>query len=257
VNKMHMIPVLDLLNGVTVQAVAGRREEYRPIRSCLTNSIDPSVVLQRLSEVCRSESAYVADLDAILNREPNRCTLAELSRLDLNLMVDAGIRSCEETEALLDLGIRHVIVGLESLPDFDTACRLVRTFGPEPLILSLDLKAGVPLARDESWIRMPPLAVLEDLIEAGFRRWIILDLAAVGTSQGVPTAELCGQMRGLRPNDEIITGGGVRSIADLVQLDSIGIDGALVASALHTGAVTKQEIDEWRRASAVKAQPGS
>ncbi|MCH2201096.1 MAG: HisA/HisF-related TIM barrel protein [Fuerstiella sp.] len=254
---MHMIPVLDLLNGVTVQAVAGRREEYRPIRSCLTHSIDPSVVLQRLSEVCGSESAYVADLDAILNGEPNRCILAELSRLNMNLMVDAGIQSCKETETLLDLGIRHVIVGLESLPNFETACRLVSTFGPEPLILSLDLKAGVPLARDESWIQMPPLTVLEHLIDAGFRRWILLDLAAVGTSQGVPTADLCSQMRKLRPNDEIITGGGVRSIADLVQLNSIGIDGVLVASALHTGAIKEQEIDEWRRASAAKPQPSS
>ncbi|MCH2210169.1 MAG: HisA/HisF-related TIM barrel protein [Fuerstiella sp.] len=254
---MQMIPVLDLLNGITVQAVAGRRKEYRPIRSCLTNSTDPCVVLRQLDQVCKSENAYIADLDAILNKQPNRCTLAELSRLNLNLMVDAGIQSCEEAEDLLDLGIRNVIVGLESLPDLDTACKLIRHFGPEPLILSLDLKAGVPLTRDESWVQMEPLKVLENLAEAGFRRWIVLDLAGVGKSQGVPTAELCRQVRGLRPNDEIITGGGVRSINDLVQLHTIGIDGVLVASALHTGALTEQNLDEWRRASAVQTQPGS
>jgi HisA/HisF family protein len=250
VNNMQVIPVLDLLNGVTVQAVAGRRDEYRPVRSCLTDSVDPSVVLSRLNEVCRSESAYIADLDAILNRSPNRWPLAELSRMDLNLMVDVGIQSCSDVEELLDLAIENVVVGLESLPSARTAQDLIQAFGADTLILSLDLKSGIPLARHEPWTRMSPLAVLKELIEMGFRRWIILDLSVVGTARGVCTGNLCSELRRQRPSDEIITGGGIRCFADLGELETIGIDGVLVASALHQGTVSAEDLSNWHSASA-------
>ena len=65
---MNIIPVLDLLNGITVQAVGGRRDEYRPLSSQLTDSVDPSIVLPALEAVCRSGMAYIADLDSILPR---------------------------------------------------------------------------------------------------------------------------------------------------------------------------------------------
>ncbi len=246
-SEIQIVPVLDVLNGVTVQAVAGRRDEYRPVRSCLTNSVDPTVVLQHLDEVCRSGIAYVADLDAILHREVNRCILADLSRTDLNLMVDAGIQSCEDVRDLLDLGIEHVVVGLESLPGPEMARELMKAFGADSLILSLDLHSGIPLAQNQVWARSSPLSVLEELIEVGFQRWIILDLSAVGTARGVPTATLCGMLRRLRPDDEVITGGGIRTVADLGDLETTGIDAVLIASALHNGAVSIEDISEWRR----------
>jgi HisA/HisF family protein len=242
---MQIIPVLDLLNGVTVQAVAGRRNEYRPVRSQLTDSIDPSVVLKCLDDVCQSGTVYLADLDAILKREPNRCTLAELSRLDLNLMVDAGTRSREEVQDLFDLGIKQAIIGLESLASPAAARELVATFDVDSLIMSLDLKSGIPLAHYKPWTQMSPIVVLKELIEIGFRRWIILDLAAVGTAQGVPTECLCKQLRALRPADEIITGGGVRDHADLRALEDAGVDGVLIASALHNGEIDRLRLGDF------------
>ena len=135
---MRIIPVLDLLNGVTVQAVAGRRNDYRPVRSCLTDSVDPSLVIKSLNEVCGSETAYVADLDAILNREPNRCTLAELSRMNLNLLVDAGIRSCEDVQDLLDLGIENVVVDGVVVPVLDAAAKWPTQTGCEDIHARFD-----------------------------------------------------------------------------------------------------------------------
>ncbi len=239
---MRIIPVLDLLNGVTVQAVAGRREEYQPVRSQLTDSVDPVVVLRCLNEVCRSGTAYVADLDAILRREPNRRTLAELSRMKVNLMVDAGVQTCEDVQTLLDAGLQQVIVGLESLAGPDTARDMVATFEADSLILSLDLKSGVPMARYQPWTEMTPLAVLEELAGIGFRRWIILDLTTVGTAQGVPTEQLCRQWRVVRPTDEIMTGGGVRNVSDLQRLEAAGVDGVLIASALHNRTLELSEL---------------
>lgn len=239
---MRIIPVLDLLNGITVQAVAGHRDQYRPVRSQLTGSVDPSVVLKHLDEVCDSGTAYIADLDAILRRQINRCTLAELSRMDISLMVDAGIQSPADVEDLLDLGINEVVIGLESLPGPEVARELIATFPTESLILSLDMKSGTLLADYQPWSEQAPMAVLEQLSEIGFRRWILLDLSSVGTGQGVSTVSLCRQLRSIRPDDEIITGGGIRSAADLTPLSEAGLDGVLVASALHNGAIGPSDL---------------
>lgn len=241
---MQIIPVVDLLNGVTVQAVAGRRNEYRPVRSRLTDSVDPSVVLKCLDDVCQSGIAYIADLDAILKREPNRCTLAELARTELNLMVDAGVQSSDDVQDLFDLGLEQAVIGLESLASREAARDLVATFGVDSLIMSFDLKSGMPLACYEPWSHMSPMEVLQELIEIGFRRWIVLDLAAVGTAQGVPTENLCKQLRVLRPTDEIITGGGVRDHTDLRALEEAGVDGVLIASALHNGEIARLQLDD-------------
>ena len=239
---MRIIPVLDLLNGVVVQAIAGRRSDYQPIRSCLTDSVDPVVVLRRLATVCQSKSAYVADLDAIMRRHPNRCTLAELSRLDLRLIVDAGVQSAADAQNLFDLGVSSVVLATESLPGPALAQQIVDRFGADRLIVSVDLRDGTLLAPHSAWTRSCPVDVVRECAAMGFHRWIILDLASVGTGDGLPTLSVCRQVRSLRPSDEIITGGGVRTAADLHQPAEIGVDGLLVASVLHGQQISASDI---------------
>lgn len=244
-SEPKIIPVVDILNGAAVQAIAGQRNNYQPIRSQLTDSTDPAIVLRRMCDVYRSDAAYVADLDAIMRHEPNPGILAELARLKQNLMVDTGVRSCEDVQTLLNLGYSQAIVGLESLPGPDVASELLRAFGPQTLVLSLDMKAGVPLSCWEPWTQLSPLELLCELSALGFCRWILLDLNAVGTQAGVPTTELCREWRRQRPDDEIIIGGGINNLDDLKPLKRVGADAVLIASALHNGSIpnsTEREV---------------
>ncbi len=64
---------------------------------------------------------------------------------------------------------------------------------------------------------------------------IVLDLTRVGLGQGAGSESLCRHLRALASDVEIISGGGVRSLADLRSLAAAGCDAALVASALHDG----------------------
>ena len=45
---MRIIPVLDVMGGIVVRAVAGRRSEYRPLVSKLTTSVEPAEVARTL-----------------------------------------------------------------------------------------------------------------------------------------------------------------------------------------------------------------
>ena len=63
------------------------------------------------------------------------------------------------------------------------------------------------------------------------------NLAAVGTGSGIPTLELCREVKRIWPNLSVISGGGVRSPKCLLDAERAGIDGLLIASALHDGRI--------------------
>jgi phosphoribosylformimino-5-aminoimidazole carboxamide ribotide isomerase len=79
-------------------------------------------------------------------------------------------------------------------------------------------------------------------VSLGVARFIVLDLARVGTGTGPGTESLCGELVNSFPHVEIYAGGGVRNVADLRRMREAGIHGALVASALHDGALNRDDL---------------
>lgn len=241
---MQIIPVIDILNGIAVHGVAGQRQRYRRIRSQLTESCDPSVLLRVFEQQFGLKSCYLADLDAIQFQQLNRCVLAELACVSDQLIVDRGVRTSTDIEELLELGVHRVVVALETLTSIHDVHNFVRQFGSERLILSIDLQNGQLLCRDNLFADRSPLSVAEELVAAGFSQAIVLDLASVGTSQGIPTLPLCVDLRKRLPDIQIITGGGICGVTDLLTLKNSQVDGVLLATSLHTGQITASDLAE-------------
>jgi phosphoribosylformimino-5-aminoimidazole carboxamide ribotide isomerase len=71
---------------------------------------------------------------------------------------------------------------------------------------------------------------------------IVLELTSVGSAEGPAQQALLAALRGRLPDVELITGGGVRSAADLEILRTLGMDGVLVATALHHGGLDPKAV---------------
>ena len=123
---------------------------------------------------------------------------------------------------------------------------MVRTWSAERIVFSLDLKAGAPLA-SSAWEWREPMAIAERAVEAGVTSLLLLDLARVGVSQGVGTEAMCGECRRRWPKLELTAGGGVRGPYDLERLRGIGVDHVLVASALHDGQLSRDNVNPSAR----------
>src|SRR4051794_18789050 len=102
---MQILPVLDLLGGVVVRAVAGRRSEYRPLVSGLTPSTEPLAVATALRERFGWPDFYVADLDAIGGGEPAFGVFEQLHAAGFRLWLDAGVRDIHDAERLAEAGV--------------------------------------------------------------------------------------------------------------------------------------------------------
>jgi len=252
---MRVIPVIDLMNGHVVRGVAGRRSEYRPIEGRIAADASPETIARAFVEQFGFRTVYVADLDAIIDGQPNVDAWRQISDAGLRMWLDAGVGTPKDAlaldERLKDIATGPtIIVGLESLPTpsivmdlvGDVVRRGTSRFRDIQFAFSLDLAGGRPLTQINWWKEMPPIEIARWFVKFGAQRLIVLDLADVGTGDGTRTLGLCGEIRREFPAIELVAGGGVRGLADLEDLADAGCDAALVASALHDGRLTPDDI---------------
>jgi phosphoribosylformimino-5-aminoimidazole carboxamide ribotide isomerase len=231
---LRIIPVLDLKGGQVVRAEMGRRDRYRPIVTPLSASSDPVSVAAGLRTLHPFSAFYIADLDAIEGRAPNRETLIRLREMPdaPELWVDAGIADAEALAAALAEPSLRPVLGSESQRDD----ALLRRFRGHPgLILSLDFFTD--------GFRGPP-SILEEA-DSWPQSVIVMTLAKVGSAAG-PDIERLSQIKAKAGNRSVIAAGGVRNEADIRALSSLGVDAALVATSLHDGTLTSERLASFR-----------
>jgi phosphoribosylformimino-5-aminoimidazole carboxamide ribotide isomerase len=233
---------MDLLGGVVVRGIAGRREEYRPLHSPLCPDAQPATLARACAEQ-GFRDVYLADLDAISGAEPAWSVYRQVAECGLRLWVDAGLASVDRAHKMNMFSssrgpLFRVIAGLESLSGPALLLEILEVVGADRLVFSLDLKESEPLTKSSDWRKFDRYAIAEGSLAIGVRSMIVLDLARVGMNQGVGTETFCRWLREQDANLEIIAGGGVRNVADLESLAAAGCDAALVASALHDGRIT-------------------
>jgi len=227
---MHVIPVIDLKSGCAVHARMGRRDRYRPIETPLCRGSAPGDVVDGLLRLAPFPSLYVADLDAIERRGDHATALRSLATAHpgLELWVDRGVAGLAEARGWLDANQATLVLGSESLDGTAT----LQALRHEPrVVLSLDFR-GDGFAGP---------AGLLDAVAAWPERVVVMTLARVGASEG-PDLDRVAAIVAVAGARRVYAAGGVRNAGDLAALRRCGAAGALVATALHTGAITREKI---------------
>jgi phosphoribosylformimino-5-aminoimidazole carboxamide ribotide isomerase len=237
---VKIIPVIDVLDGIVVHAVRGKRREYKPINSILCSSTDPLEVASVLG-TCGFDELYLADLDAITGKRANYSLYSVVvEKTGLKLMVDAGVSDLEKAEEVLGSGVSKVVIGTETLKSLDFISEAVEKFGNKSVVISLDLFGNTVLSRFSRADSAEPLALLSKFEKRGVEQVIILDLARVGSGEGVDFQLLETALAGSKI--KLFVGGGVRNMKDLIELNRIGVSGVLLATALHSGKICLEDL---------------
>lgn len=250
-HRLQIIGVLDLRDGRAVHARAGNRDRYAAVQNAGGWPIDPGnarTLAEIYTDVLGISDIYAADLDAILDQQPQDDVTRDLASMPSPLWLDAGVRSVHDAQRAVRLGASRVIVGLETLPSFDVLAQISDAIGSDRVVFSLDLRDGEPVIADG--VQLPSALYPENIAKAaassGAGTVIVIDLARVGTGKGLDT-DLLGEIRAAAPAVNLVAGGGVRGFDDLVSLAKTGCSGALLATALHNGRIGASEIAEARK----------
>lgn len=225
---MRMIFVLDIFDGVAVHAVRGERERYAPVGgySRLLRASDPV----RIVEYIKPREVYVADLNLIRGIGKNNLSAVKRISSIARTMLDAGVGTMAGVNRA-QKAANSVILGTETAP-----LGLIKNASElyDNIIASIDTKNGKMAALDEK-LCIPPLEAVKKMNEFPLGDLIILFMERVGARSGVDVRFLKKAVGVSRHG--IIAGGGVRGMEDIEALGSIGVEGVLVSTAVHDGAV--------------------
>jgi phosphoribosylformimino-5-aminoimidazole carboxamide ribotide isomerase len=114
------------------------------------------------------------------------------------------------------------------------------------LVFSLDLRLGNPVlhpAMQDAGGGPDALSLATQAVAAGIATLLLLDLGRIGTGCGVDIG-LLETLRRRFPGIRLLAGGGVLTRRDLERMRDAGCDGALVASAIHTGRVSASDLSD-------------
>jgi len=222
---MKIIPVIDLKDGVVVHARQGRRTQYQPINTQLCQFPDIFQVIESFLGVYDFDTIYIADLNAITHQGDHDCLITDVltSFPHIQFWIDRGYQRYKKYP-----GNYLPVLGSECYSD-ETVLEL-KTFNNR-FILSLDYSISGTLGAKSLFSDQ---SLWPDTI-------IIMTLNSIGSHQGPDLEKLNGFCRQY-PHKFFIAAGGIRNTADLQALKQVGVKQALIASALHSGAITRQDI---------------
>lgn len=227
---MQIIPVIDLKDGVVVHARQGKRDSYQPIATELCRSSDIFDVLRAYLKLYDFPTFYIADLNAISGSGNHDQLVKKVTEyfVDKEFWLDKGFR--QNTTLVFRTGNLRLVLGSESFRE--QTVQSIKSFRNE-FVLSLDFLSSKSLGAKSLFSN--PALWPNDII--------IMTLDRVGSNFGPDTTRLQSYCLNY-PGKNFIAAGGIRHKGDLIALEELGIKQALVASALHSGAINKHDLVE-------------
>jgi len=223
---IKVIPVLDILDKVLVHAISGIREEYKPLRnSIIIDKPDPVEFLKKLKQFGFNE-VYIADLNAIMYNDVkiNSFIIEKALEMNFQILADIGIEGLRrnDTEKL------NYVIGTEYLENISILKKLRNR------VISLDIEKFMIKTKSRHY----NINEIENILkELPVKKILVIFLDLVGTMSGIDI-DFIKKIRNLYTG-ELIVGGGVKNVQDLENLKNVGVNGVLIATALHKGIITR------------------
>jgi phosphoribosylformimino-5-aminoimidazole carboxamide ribotide isomerase len=237
-NKLTIIPAIDLKHGHCVRLRQGRAEDETVYAD------DPVAMAHRWQDE-GAEYLHVVDLDGAFEGHPVHdeiiCRIA--GALDIPVETGGGIRTEEQIAHYLAAGLDRVIIGTRAAADPEGIASLARRFGPR-LAVGIDARNGHVQVR--GWTETtdcPAVDLAQRIEQAGVAVIIYTDTARDGMLEGVNSramADMCDAV-----SCRIVASGGVSSMKDVQALRALqrrNLAGAVVGKALYEGTVTLKEL---------------
>ncbi len=231
---MKLFPAIDLLDGQAVRLEAGERA-----RATVFHARPAELV----AELARdgADRLHVVDLDGAFDgkRQASLIT-AIVAASSIPVEVGGGIRDRATIEAVLALGVAHVVLGTAAVRDpalVEAACRA----HPGKIVVAVDARDGIVAV--EGWTASGDVTAIELGTRAaawGAAALLYTDVSRDGLRGG---ANIEGTMALARavPGCEVIASGGVGTLDDLRRLRDAGCTAVVVGRALYDKRFTVRE----------------
>lgn len=235
---MIIFPAIDIRGGKCVRLLKGDFNQE-------TVFSDRPEIMAKKWEDEGGEYLHLVDLDGALAGKSQNLDTVEmiLKTVDIPVELGGGIRTMENIETALDMGVSRVILGSVAVKNPQLVKDACKKYGSERIVVGIDAKDGIVAV--DGWgvsgnVEAKELA--RKMAQGGVKHIIYTDISRDGTLTGVnvqATAEVA-RYSGVK----VVASGGVSSIEDiklLKQYEKDGIEGVIVGKSIYTGSLSLPE----------------
>ncbi|MCR9267766.1 MAG: HisA/HisF-related TIM barrel protein, partial [Alphaproteobacteria bacterium] len=156
-----------------------------------------------------------------------------------------GVRSAEDVESLLAIGVERVIVGSLAVTEPEQVSRWLERYGPDHITLALDVKrtGGQYRPALSGWTDLM-MTTLDDVVKAydgaGLAHALVTDIGRDGDLSGPNLALYRGLVERF-PEVQWQASGGIASLEDIKAARETGVAGAISGKAIYENRFSIQE----------------
>lgn len=234
-DTVEIIPAIDILGGKCVRLYQG---DYS--RETVFGD-DPVAVATGWVQQGATR-LHVVDLDGAKSGDPVNLGIAAkiASSVNVPVQLGGGIRSLITASHALSRGLARVIVGTAAVSNPSMVDKMVTNLGSDSVMVSVDAKDGQVLT--DGWTRdggVTALDLIQRIAEGGIRKFIYTDVMRDGTL----TEPNFSSIREITKNTNLglFVAGGISSVSHITRLADLGVEAAIVGSAVYTGSIDLRE----------------
>ena len=232
---MQIFPAIDLSGGQVVRLYQGDYDKMT------VYGADPCAVAREFM-AAGAKYLHVVDLDGAKDGTlANFDSIAALAKQGgLYIEVGGGIRTEERIQKYLELGVSRCILGTIAVKDFDFTARMAKKYG-DKIAVGVDARDGYVAV--SGWLETSKekgVDFCRRLRDVGVQTVIYTDISRDGAEQGT-NLELYRELAGIEGLN-ITASGGVSSIEELKELQTIGTHAAILGKALYTGRLDLADV---------------
>ena len=234
---MQILPAIDIKEGQAVRLFKGDFNQK--------TVVNPDVIGQsKIFAQAGIDFIHVVDLDGALDgRATNRDLIAKLKKESgLGVEVGGGIRTLEQIEDYLAVGIDRVIIGSMAVKNPDFVKAALEKFGSDKIVVGIDAKNG--MVATEGWLEtsnVDYISLAKAMEKIGVTLFVYTDVDRDGTLTG-PNFEHYDRLVAELTTAKVIASGGIAEQSDLVKLQQIGVAGTIVGKAYYNGNISLEEL---------------
>ena len=227
---MIILPAIDLKDGAVVRLYKGSFDTVHQVAT------DPVTVAQAFQEA-GAKWIHMVDLDGARDGVRRNAQLVQVvADLGLQVELGGGIRSMEDLKAVFALGVTRAVIGSAAVSNPELVAQAIATYGADRIAVGIDARDGkVKTAGWEVDSGLDYLDFARQMERLGVKIIIFTDIETDGMLSGPSFGRL--QQLQKAVSCQLIASGGVSCNQDIVDLERMGVYGAIIGKADYAGAI--------------------
>ena len=237
---MIILPAIDIKNGKCVRLLKG---DFNKITEYEKSPLEQASEFSNLG----FKNVHVVDLDgALKGKSINKNIIKDIiKKNNLKIQLGGGIRSMDNVEEWIDIGVDKVIIGTAAVENPEFLIKLLKKY-KNKIALSLDVRNGfIALSGWKKQTNILALDFAKKIEHTDISRIIYTDINRDGTKVGPNIEDAINFSKKI--NIPIIVSGGISSKVDIINLKktkTANIEGVIIGRAIYDGSINLKELSK-------------